>query len=144
MSAVRSIRSYSCSGNHAEDATTSVQGTAFRTRDHHAVRATVSPAFTELSKLGRAHGRTQSRRRSRYHLALGAALRTRTGSPLPPGASHDESVVECDETLMFASPAGGPIYIGRSIPPGTPSIFCSRRIAMHRQPNASFTRHCAR
>jgi IS6 family transposase len=36
---------------HAEDATTSVQGTAFRTRDHHAVRATVSPVFTELSNL---------------------------------------------------------------------------------------------
>lgn len=53
---------------HAEDATTSVQGTAFRTRDHHAVRATASPVFTELSKLRRAHGRTQSRRRSRYHL----------------------------------------------------------------------------
>ena len=26
--------------------------------------------------------------------ALGAAVRTRTGSPLPPGASHDESVLE--------------------------------------------------
>jgi hypothetical protein len=78
----------------AEDATTSVPGTAVRARDHRAVRVTVSPVFTELWKRGRAPGRTQSRRRSGYHRGLGAALRTRTGSPLPPGASHDESVVE--------------------------------------------------
>jgi hypothetical protein len=33
---------------HAEDAAGSVQGTPFRTRDHHSVRSAVSPVFTQL------------------------------------------------------------------------------------------------
>jgi hypothetical protein len=47
---------------HAEDAPGSVQGTAFRTRDHHSVRSAVSPVFTQLSRSGKVHGRAQSER----------------------------------------------------------------------------------
>src|SRR5205823_8743946 len=53
-------------------------------------RPLVSTLWTQLSELGRTHGRAEPQCRSRHNLALGAALCSRTEPALSPRVANDQ------------------------------------------------------
>src|SRR5215469_12697424 len=71
-----------------------VQGTAFRSRDHCPMRPLVLAVWAQLPGPGGDDGGAQSPRRPCHYLALGAALRAGIEPSLPSGITPDQRVVE--------------------------------------------------
>ena len=84
---------------NATQPTDTVQGTTFRRRDHRPLCPLVSPLRAQFPEPGRDDGRAQPECRPRHHLALGAALCTRTESALSPGTAQDQRLVESGRDL---------------------------------------------
>src|SRR5258708_31600797 len=83
----------SCSTFHDQTAPGAVQLAALRTRDHCLRGPLVSTVLALVSgRRGIAHG-TTSPCRPHDHLALGAALRTRTEQEMPAGIETDQRLL---------------------------------------------------
>src|SRR5580692_8274333 len=84
------IRRSDTLAEHATITAGTVQGTTFCSRNNPLVRPLVSPIWPQLPKSGRDDGGAESVGGSFDDLALGAALRTRTGPALPSRVAFDE------------------------------------------------------
>src|SRR3954463_10111531 len=69
-----------------------LQGTAFRSRNHRLVRALLSPVRAQFPEPGGINGGAQCQRRPRHDLALGPEIRPGTTPTLPLGTADHEPI----------------------------------------------------
>src|SRR5258708_35402573 len=114
----------SCSTFHDQTAPGAVQMAALRTRDHCLCSPLVSAVLAFVSgRRGIAHG-TRSPCRPHDHLALGAALRTRTEQEMPAGIETDQRLLAGGRNAQFPERGHAGALYCPLFPPRPTFVLC--------------------